>query len=306
MIRFAMLCSIMAAAAWAADTHKVVHGWPQMPDNFAFQEVSGVGIDSHGHVFVFHRGARPVMCFDGATGKLITSWGDGILPRAHGLSIDKQDNVWLTDILNHQVHKFSHNGELLMSIGAKGVPGLGPGHFNQPTDVAVGPNGDIYVSDGYGNNRVARFNSRGEFLGEWGTKGTRPGEFDLPHGIAVDKAGKVYVADRANGRVQIFEANGKFVAQWKSDEIGRPWDVQVAPDGRVFVVDGGDLNQVPPERGRIVILDAAGKKLGQFGRFGSYDGQFYWAHAVDVAPNGDAYVTDVFKGMRVQKFVPVK
>jgi len=297
---------LIAAAAVAGDTHKVVHGWPRMPDGFAFQEVSGVGADSHGHVFVFHRGARPLMCFEGASGNVVTSWGDGLLPRAHGLAVDGKDNVWVTDIANHQVYKFNHGGELLMVLGKKGVPGLGPEHFNMPTDIAIAPNGDFYVSDGYGNNRVVKYNAQGQFITEWGTKGSAPGEFDLPHGIAADGDGRVYVADRANGRVQVFEANGKFIAQWKSDEIGRPWDVQVGPDGKVYVVDGGDLKPQPPDRGRVVILDKTGRKLGQFGRFGSYDGQFYWAHAVDVARTGEVYVSDVFKGMRVQKFVPVQ
>ena len=147
---------IVAASLSAQDTHKVVHGWPKMPDGFAFQEVSGVGVDSKNQVFAFHRGARPVMCFDGATGKVIGSWGDGLLARAHGLSIDAQDNIWLTDLAAHQVFKFNNKGELLMTLGAKGVPGLGPNHFNLPTDVAVGPTGDVFVSDGYAASKHCR------------------------------------------------------------------------------------------------------------------------------------------------------
>ena len=281
----------------------MVHGWPQLPDGFALGRVSGVGVDSHNHVFVFHRGDRPILCFDAGTGKILASWGDGLFTIPHGLTADSRDNVWVTDVGNHQVFEFSHNGELLMTLGAKNVPGLDGNHFNRPTDIAVAPSGEFYVSDGYGNNRVAKFSPQGKFLFDWGTKGAQPGQFDLPHGIALDPQGHVYVADRSNGRVQVFDGDGKFLAQWKGPEIGRPWALTVGPDGCFYVVDGGDMNPKPPDRGRIVKLDLHGKVLDQFGSFGSYDGQFYWAHDVAVARDGAVYVTDVHLGMRVQKFV---
>ncbi len=206
-----------------SDSYHVVHGWPQLPEGFALGQVSGVGVDSHNHVFVFHRGDRPILSFDDGTGKIIASWGDGMFAFPHGLTVDRQDNVWVTDTEHHQVFKFTHNGELLMTVGAKDVPGLDGNHFNGPTDVAVTPSGEFYVSDGYGNSRVAKFSNKGEFLFEWGGKGTQTGEFDLPHGIALDAQGRVYVADRSNARIQVFDGNGKFLAQWKSAELGRPW-----------------------------------------------------------------------------------
>ena len=223
--------------------------------------------------------------------------------RAHGLKVDDQDNVWVTDIGHHQIFKFSHAGLLLMTVGAKDVPGLDGNHFNQPTDVAVTPSAEFYVSDGYGNSRVAKFSKEGGFLFEWGRKGDQPGEFDLPHGIALDSQGRVYVADRTNSRIQVFDGNGKFLHQWKSAELGRPWGLRVSADGYLYVVDGGDMNPKPPDRGRVLKLDLQGNILEKWGSFGSYDGQFYWAHAVGVAKNGDVYVTDVHLGMRVQKFV---
>lgn len=283
--------------------YKVVHGWPQLPEGFALGQVSGVGVDSHNHVFVFHRGDRPILCFEGATGKLLGSWGDGMIKRAHGLTVDSQDNVWVTDIGHHQVYKFSHNRGLLLTVGAKDAPGLDGQHFNKPTGIAVTPTGEFYVSDGYGNNRVAKFSSKGEFLFDWGHKGTGPGEFDLPHGIALDAQGRVYVADRANGRIQVFDGDGKYLYEWKSPELGRPWAMTVSKDGYLFVVDGGDMNPKPPDRSRVLKLDLKGRILEQLGTFGSYDGQFYWAHSVAVGADGDVYVTDVNVGMRVQRFV---
>ncbi len=301
-----VLSAALAAPCAAADAkwhYEVVHGWPQLPAGYAFGHVTGIGVDSHNHVFVFHRGDPPVMCFEGATGKLVQSWGSGKIGRAHGLAVDSADNVWLTDIDLHQVFKFSHDGELLMTLGVREIPGLDGTHLNQPTDVVVTPGGDVYVSDGYGNSRVAKFSSDGKFLMDFGHKGSAAGEFDTPHGIAVDGEGRIYVADRANARVEIFDANGKFINEWKSAEIGRPWDVYAGPDGLFYVMDGGDIKPAPPDRGRVIILNREGKKLGEFGSFGSYDGQFYWGHAVAVSKSGEIYATDVHLGMRAQKFV---
>lgn len=286
--------------------YQVVHGWPQYPEGFATREVGGVGVDSHGHVFVFHRGHRPILCLDGETGRILASWGDGMIASAHGLAVDAQDNVWVTDIGRHQVIKFSHDGELLMTVGAKDVPGDDARHFNRPTDVAVAPNGDFWVADGYGNSRVVRFTARGEYVTQWGRKGDKPGEFDTPHGITLDKQGRLYVADRGNARIQVFDGNGKLLAVWKSEELGRPWGVEVGPDGYLYVADGGDIHLEPGpyERNRALKLDLDGRIVAKWGSFGSYDGQFYWAHDIAVGPKGEVYVGDVWWGMRVQKFVP--
>jgi len=303
MRHFLLLVACLLPAADPA--YQVVHGWPLLPDGFAFGHVSGVGVDSHNHVWVFHRGDRPILCFDGPSGKILASFGDGMFTTAHGLTLDRQDNIWITDTGSHIVQKFSHKGELLLTLGAKGVPGLDPFHFNRPTDVAIGPDGAVYVSDGYGNNRVVKFDASGAYLTEWGSRGDKPGEFDLPHGIAADARGRIYVADRSNARVQVFESNGKFIAQWKSPQLGRPWGL-TARDGSIFVVDGGDMKPKPPDRGRVSRADPDGKILDQFGSFGSYDGQFYWAHDVAAGADGAVYVADVHLGMRIQKFLPRK
>ncbi len=295
-----------AGSEHGSGSYRVVHGWPQLPQGFALGEVSGVEVDSHNHVFVFHRGDRPILCFDGDSGKIVASWGDGMFGVSHGLTVDSQDNVWVTDTGLHQVFKFSHNGELLMTVGAKGVPGLDGTHLNKPTDVVVAPTGEFYVSDGYGNSRVAKFSADGQFLFDWGSKGTKAGEFDLPHGIALDAKGRVYVADRSNNRIQVFKPDGTFLHQWQSEELGRPWGLTVGRDGSLYVADGGDMNPKPPERARVLKLDLEGNILEQWGSFGSYDGQFYWAHDVGVGQDGAVYVVDVNVGMRVQKFVPAK
>lgn len=299
-----VVLAVLAGVALAEDPYVVVHGWPRLPDGFALGQVSGVGVDSHNHVFVFHRGVRPILRLDGATGQILGSWGDGMFGTPHGLKVDRQDNVWVTDVGHHQVFRFTHDGELLMTLGARDVPGLDGKHFNKPTDVAIAGNGDFYVADGYGNSRVAKFSAAGEFQFDWGAKGKGPGQFDTPHGIALDEQGRVYVCDRGNARVQIFSSDGKFLGEWTSGELGRPWGIAIGPDHCAYVVDGGDGNPNGPDHDHLLKLDLSGRVLAKWSSFGSYDGQLYWGHAVAVARDGAVYAGDVYVGMRVQKFVP--
>lgn len=281
--------------------------------------VSGVGVDSHGHVFVFHRAGRDwvsddldltpipratVLRFDDETGALQASWGNNLFAMPHGLTVDEHNNIWLTDVALHQVYKFSHDGHLLLTVGERGIAGSDSRHFNRPTKVAVASDGSFFVSDGYRNNRVAKFAPDGRFLMEWGSKGSGPGQFDLPHGIALGRDGRVYVADRTNGRVQIFLPDGKYVATWSGPDFGRPFDIAVGIDGTVFVADGGDLPKDPPDRSRVVVVRADGKVLEHFGRFGVYDGQLYKAHDIAVGRNGAVFVGDA--NGRVQKFVKIR
>jgi len=314
----AFLTVVIGIFAWAQDApYKVVHGWPVLPDGYVLGQVSGVAVDSHNHVFVFHRAegswatdktkpiaSATILCFDGASGKLVASWGENRFLEPHGLRVDREDNVWVTDRGLQQVFKFSHDGKLLLTIGTARVPGVDATHFDKPTDIAFAADGGVYISDGYGNNRIAKLSGDGKFLFDWGRKGAGPGEFDLPHSVAVDAKGRVYVADRSNARIQVFDANGAYLKTWKSPELGRPWTLIVGPDDRLYVVDGGDLKPAPPDRGQILKLDLDGNILAKWSRFGNYDGQIYWGHAITVGKDGAVYVGDVYHGMRVQKFVP--
>ena len=325
------------AQAPKPDPYVVVHGWPVLPEGTALGQVSGVAVDSHNRVFVFHRAegswatehTKPIasdtiLCFDGVTGlpcvvgddpaaggashgagkQHVLAWGDHRFLEPHGLRVDREDNVWVTDRALQQIFKFSPEGKLLMTVGTEKVAGVDGTHFNKPADLAFAADGSFYVADGYGNNRVAKFSADGKFLLDWGKKGTGPGEFDLPHSVAVDAQGLVYVADRNNARIQVFDANGKFLKEWKSEELGRPWSLTIGPDNLLYVVDGGDLKPAPPERNRVMKLDLDGKILAKWSRFGNQDGQLYWGHDLTVGRDGAVYVGDVSHGMRVQKFIP--
>jgi peptidylamidoglycolate lyase len=309
-----LLAIALAATAFAGPSYEVVRDWPALPEGVTLGLCAGVGVDSHGDVFVFHRNERAwstpfpeeplaaptVAVIDGHTGKLLAEWGAGEFIMPHGLTLDREDNVWLTDVARQQVFKFTHEGKLLLTLGERGRPGSDRSHFNLPTDVAVLPDGSFYVSDGYRNTRVVKFDAAGRYQFEWGGKGAEPGQFNLPHGIAVDERGRVFVCDRSNARLQVFDARGKFLAEWKGASIGRPYGVSVAADGHVFVIDGGEQKQ--PDHGKAVELDADGNVVTSFGTYGRELGQFRTGHDIAVARDGSVYVAEG-GGKRVQKFI---
>ena len=298
------------------DGYAVSHGWPELPAGRILGQATGVAVDSHNHVFVFHRAGREwsdpfpeepikaptVIVFDGETGEMVSEWGGNMFVMPHGLSIDAADNVWLTDVGRHQVFKLSHDGDLLLTLGEDRVPGADSEHFNLPTDVAVLKDGGFFVSDGYANTRVVKFSSEGQFQFQWGEKGSKDGQFDLPHGIAVDSESRVYVADRSNARVQVYDREGRFIAQWKSAEIGRPYAVAIGLNDIAYIVDGGDQPLEPPDRSRALKISLSGEVEATFGRYGNYDGQFQLGHDIAVGEDGAVYVVDAW-GMRVQKFL---
>jgi streptogramin lyase len=241
---------VVAVSGRTADTqsntppnpYRVVEHWAQLPANMTWAGVISVDPDARNNIWVFHRSDPPILRFD-PSGKLVQSFGAGMFVQPHGMTIDRDGNVWVTDAQGkdgkgHQVFKFSPEGKVLMTLGKAGVAAEGTDTFNGPTDVVVGPNGDIFVSDGHvanSNGRIVKFSKDGKFIKTWGKKGSGPGELDQPHSIAMDSQGRLFVADRSNSRMQIFDQDGRFIDQWK--QFGRPSGVFIDKNDTMYVAD---------------------------------------------------------------------
>ncbi len=281
--------------------YHLVANWPNLPKGYNFGESSGVDVDKQDNVWVANRGHWPVMEFD-RTGRLLQAWNEdtvrlypGVGKGSHGIRVDPDGNIWLVDVDGHIIFKFSPEGRRLMTIGTRqGVPSTNDSQigFNRPTNLWFLPNHHFYVSDGYGNSRVIEFNSDGEYVRHWGTPGTGDGEFNLPHSVTVDSKGLVYVADRANSRVQVFDATGQFVTKWT--DVGQPWGVYyVAKENAIYMCDG--------LYNRISKLSLEGKVLGVMSSWGKAPGKLDFAHEIAVDSQGSIYVAEI-KNLRVQKW----
>jgi DNA-binding beta-propeller fold protein YncE len=286
------LCIVTSLRADDAPPYRFVENFPQLPAGMKLGAGSGVAVDSKGDVLVFHRGEPPILVFH-PDGRFVRSFGDKLFKSAHGLRIDADDNVWVTDNADHLVIKFDHDGKVLLTLGERGVAGEDDKHFNKPADIAFAPNGDVFVADGYGNSRVVKFDKRGKFLMAWGKKGKGKGEFNLPHAVRLDSKGRVYVGDRENNRVQVFEQDGTYVREFGGFA---PFGLFITPDDTLFVADG--------RANRIQRMTLDGKVLATWGATGSRPGDFHLPHGITVAPaDGAVYVTEI-DGKRVQKFLP--
>ena len=290
--------------------------WPLPPTSAAgapglwnFIQVSGVAVNSNGNILVLHRGAHPILEFK-SNGELVRSFGDdlfsegkvfGLAPEhrvegrsgytavygpagctacgAHAIRLDPQGSIWVVNATGHVVNKLDQQGKVVMQLGTKGVSGTGQDTFNLPTDVAFGPNGDIYVSDGYAGQRVVKFSRDGKYLLEWGRWGSGPAQFELPHNLAVDAQGRVYVTDRENQRIEVFDSNGKFLKEWPTS---------TGVSGLFLTKDqhlwAGDA-----------LYDLDGKLLGRL------PGASAGGHGVAVTSSGDVYLAQL-SGV-VEKFV---
>lgn len=288
--------------------------WAQVPGGWSGTEAAAVAVDSKDRVFVFVRGQRPVMVFN-RDGTFVNAWGEGLFARPHGICIGPDDAVYCTDDVDHTVRKFTPDGQLLLTLGTRDkaadtgatsvdyrtIRRAGP-PFHYPTNVALSAEGELYVSDGYGNARVHRFSPDGKLLYSWGEPGSGPGQFHLPHGVAVDQQGRVYVADRENSRIQIFSADGKYLSQWT--DLARPCQVFIDSAGLVYVAELGFRAGMWPgvaapgadaPGGRVSIFDHRGELQARWG--GGLNpctpGDFFAPHDICVDSHGDLYVAEV-------------
>jgi DNA-binding beta-propeller fold protein YncE len=301
------------------DPYAAATSFGQMPAGRTWGATTTVAIDRDGKsVWVFERCGgescadsklAPILHFD-PNGKLLASFGAGMFVFPHGIAVDPDGNVWVADAdgkngKGQQVVKFSPNGKVLLKLGKAGMPGDAPGYFNKPTGVAIARNGDVFVSDGHGgdsNARVVKFSKSGKFLVAWGKKGSAPGEFDVPHAIAVDSHERVYVADRSNSRIQVFDADGKFIADWR--QFGRPSGVYVDAKDVIYVADSQTTDKAgcttdPGCRHGIRIGNAADGSVKAF--IPRPDGDLVGPEGVAVDAQGTVYGASN-EGKRVDRF----
>ena len=288
----------MATVGTGKYTFELIEDWAKLPEGWVLGQ-TGIVTDSDDRVYLFNRSDHPLIILD-RDGNFITSWGEGVLDDAHGMYIDSDENIYLPVKNSHVVQKYDRSGNLLMTLGEWYKPSdtgwsgntdepalRAAGPFNRPSDVSMSPDGYLYISDGYGNARVHKFDKDGTLLNSWGEPGkTEPGEFHVPHGVWVHTDGRVFVADRENNRVQIFTQDGEFLTQWTG--FARPCD---------FFIDENNVVFIPELDGFLSIVDIDGTVISKWdGPFGAT------AHAVWMDVHGDLYINQHLEGQRLLKY----
>ena len=301
--------------------YELVKNWLDLPKNLILGNPTGISIDKNQNIVVFHRADRnwslfrsmpdkpilskTVLIIDKDNGKVVESWGDNLFIMPHGLKVDNENNIWVTDAGLQQVFKFNHNGKLLMKIGEAKVAGNDSLHFDKPTDIAITNDGSFYVSDGYGNSRVVKFSATGKYLFEWGKKGNKETEFNIPHSISLDSLGNVYVADRENNRIQMFDPNGKFIKQFSDESFGAICAVAFDKQkSKLFAVDDFTFLKLKHRGSDVFLFDTAGQVQTRFGRSGYYSGSVCWYHDLVIDKDENIYVGDILNNT-IQKFKKV-
>ncbi len=324
MTLFLPLVIILVSEAFAAGYPKVNlaigyevdPNWPDRPDDIKWRYVTGVAVDSQDRVWTLNAVDPQVQVYD-LEGNFLKSWGDKDFKNPHFLRVDPEGHIWCADFGNHTVRKFTEDGKLLLTLGTMNMPGRDEDHLNRPTDITFTAEGDLFVTDGYGNNRVVHYDKNGNFIKSWGELGIGPGNLSQPHSIAVDSKGRLYVGERNNCRIQIFNQEGESLEQWR--DLINPWGIWITPKDEIYVVGSsparwtekwGNLGN-PPTNQMLLRLDTSGVvqqiwtfPLAKEGEL--IPGHLDWAHGLAVDSKGNLYIGDVADNSpshRVQKFL---
>ena len=289
----------MSSASPKVSEYEPVTRWAKVPHGVSFGAgANSVAVDSNDRIIIFNRGTDPVAIFD-RDGNFLDSWGHGEFVNPHGITIGPDGDFYLIDDMGHFVQRRSPDGKVLLTLGTpqEGAEKQSGKPFNRPTHVAVSGDGDIYVTDGYGNSRIHHFAGDGQLLGGWGMPGTEPGQFSLPHNVCWTSKGTLAVCDRENHRVQFFPPDGSFAGQW---HFHRPVAIATRPDLNpyIYLVELGPdgIQRGVPNIGlKVRIIDEDGQVLQTFGdgTLGSGPRQFIAPHGIAVDSAGDVYIAEV-------------
>jgi sugar lactone lactonase YvrE len=295
-------------------SYELVPNWEQLPEGFVHPDVSDVATDSQDRVYLLCRADKPgtpehpVLVYD-RRGNFLKSLGEGIISlHPHGITI-ADDMIYISD-LDHTIRKMTLDGEVLMTLGTKGKPNDAGGPFNKPSNTSIAPNGDLFVSGGYGQSRIHHFSPKGELIKSWGEPGHGPGQINNPHGIWVGPDGRVYEADRDNNRIQIFSQDGEYLDEWT--DTRRPNQIVIDADGLAYVGEGSwragmktwqhgreiEITEANSAPARVAVFDLNGKVVERWGGKDAYSdacepGNFASPHGLCVDSNGDIYVAEV-------------
>lgn len=294
--------------------------WNETVNQIVVSQPTGIGIDTNNHIFIFQRTGRKwsepfpdslisvntIFEIHPQSGKQINAWGANHFVMPHGLMVDHNNHIWVTDVALHQVFKFSHDGKLIMKLGEASVGGNDSLHFNRPTDVTVDKDGSFYVSDGYRNSRVVKFSADGKYVKEWGTFGKGAGQFMIPHGLAIDDKEMIYVADRQNNRIQLFDKNGNYHSELKNEaNVQQLPSVAIHPDNRVFAIDYDPSKNADStiKGSTFFVCDSTVIESQHFGVTGAKERRSSWFHDIAIDKDGNIYVGDITR-LKVFKFKP--
>lgn len=274
--------------------YETADGWGKGADGQTLGIASGVAIDSKDRVYVIDREPSPAIVVFDRDGCFLKAWGQDELSVPHEIWIDTEDRAYIADCGDHTVWVCSTEGVLLQRLGLPNVPGKNGRPFNQPTCAVRAPSGEIYVSDGYGQYHMHRYSAYGTLLHTWGGRGAGPGQFSLPHNVCIASDGRVLVADREpNHRIQVFEADGKFVTEWPGRPT--PCGLHIDTDDIVYIAEGGCVS----------IFTMEGRLLSNWVVTGGPDNVAHSAHGICVDHHGDIYVCEVGVSNLFHKYIRV-
>ena len=292
-------------------THYVVDTtWPKKPERFKWAQMAGIAVDKQDQIYIFTRSQPTVQVYK-TDGTLLRAWIMEDSSGSHFIRIGPNGNIWTANISEHVVRKYNPKGKLLLTLGVPGIAGTDKGHFDKPTDMAILPSGDIFVSDGYGNRRVIHFDAKGKYVNQWGQAGSEPGRFALPHSIVADSRKRLYVADRDNARIQVFHTRGKLLAVWA--DLITPWGLCMTKKDEIWVCGSSPVRDTtgkwlvnPPPVQIVMKLNLKGKvllrvPLNQITVPPGKLGEVNLVHSIGVDSQGNVYLGDI-QGGRAQKF----